>query len=299
MRRSACVVLLAVLPLSSMADENPSALNALQFLPKEDIKSLARIEARDGTPVPGRWYFLVHDPSAASGLKEYVVSAGELVASRGISQFAENLTEADVIGNRPLRIDSDVLAELANDYAAANNVAIDRINYQLLRNRAEIHPMWRLNCFDEGGQQLGTLVVSAARGKVVSHEGFLQVPKSEQRRQSELRFETDAEELVAVNQENEFEQEGRDEAEAPEPAFAASNSEPETETVRAVSGRKKKVASSANRSRNVNKKTASVSRRNSPRREARRTYVRIPEPVRVVRKASRPVGNFFRRLFSF
>src|ERR1700678_1799928 len=108
-----------------------SAFNALRLIPHGEGKKVARIEAREGTPVPERWYILVNDPKDENGLHEYVVAGGEVVASRNVSQFAEVLKTGDVFGGEPLRIDSDRVANIAREYAAANNVTINSMNYEL------------------------------------------------------------------------------------------------------------------------------------------------------------------------
>src|SRR5277367_5157233 len=97
---------------TAVADSAGTALNAIKQLPKGEAKKIARIEAREGTPVPERWHILVNDPKDENGLHEYVVAGGEVVASRNISQFAESLKPADVVGGSSVRVDSDKLADL-------------------------------------------------------------------------------------------------------------------------------------------------------------------------------------------
>jgi hypothetical protein len=161
---------------SLAADTTGSALNAIKQLPRGEAKKIARIEARDGTPNPERWHILVNDPKDEHGLHEYVVAGGEVVASRNISQFAEDLKPADIMGASGLRVDSDKLAALAQQYAQANNVAIATLNYTLNKEGADATPLWTVTCLDESGKQLGQLVVSAGKGNVVSHEGFTADP---------------------------------------------------------------------------------------------------------------------------
>src|SRR6476620_4896310 len=80
------------------ARDAQTAFDALKLLPKGVGKNLARIEAREGTPGPERWHILVHDAQSENGLREFVVADGKLVADRTLSQFAEKLTDDDVIG---------------------------------------------------------------------------------------------------------------------------------------------------------------------------------------------------------
>ena len=153
-----------------------SALGALRLLPRGEAKRLARIEARDGTPAPERWYFIVHDPKVESGVHEYVVASGEIVASRDVSQFAESLRADDVFGGDAVKINSDRAAKLAQQYAFANNMTVASMQYEMKKEGAAAAPLWDVTCLDEAGKELGHLVVSAGKGTVVSHEGFAAEP---------------------------------------------------------------------------------------------------------------------------
>ena len=52
---------------TAAAQGGGTALDALKLIPKDAAKRLARIEAREGTPAPERWYLLVHDPAEQRG----------------------------------------------------------------------------------------------------------------------------------------------------------------------------------------------------------------------------------------
>ena len=169
-------LLLACVNLFAETEPASSALGALKLLPRGEAKRLARIEARDGTPVPERWHFVVHDPKAESGVHEYVVAGGEIVASRDVSQFAESLRAEDVFGGDALKLNSDRAAKLAQQYALANDMTVATMQYELKKEGAAAVPLWNVTCLDEAGKELGHLVVSAGKGTVVSHEGFAAEP---------------------------------------------------------------------------------------------------------------------------
>jgi hypothetical protein len=144
----------------------------MKLLPKAQGRNIARIEARDGTPAPDRWHILVHDKAAENGLREYVVASGEVVASRTISQFAETLSPEDVIGSEMLKVDSDEAAKVALEYALANHETVASMSYELRREGAEAAPLWKVTCFDDEGNEVGALVLTAGKGTVISHRGF-------------------------------------------------------------------------------------------------------------------------------
>lgn len=170
------ILFLCLLAAEALPAAEPTALAALKLIPKERAAKLARIVGREGAPNPDRWYLIVHDPGDENGVHEFVVANSEVVASRAISQFAEKLSIADVVGGSTVKIDSDRLAKLARQYAEANHTVIAKMNYELKKESVEATPTWSISCFDENNQSIGELVVTASKGNVLSHPGFALVP---------------------------------------------------------------------------------------------------------------------------
>jgi hypothetical protein len=129
-----------------------TALTALKLLPAGAAARVARIEGRDGDPAPERWHILVHEPAAPHGLREYVVADGAVVADREISQFAETLSAADVIGASAVQIDSDKAARELQQLASKNSVPVHAINYALQKGAAGKAPVWNVSAVDEKGE---------------------------------------------------------------------------------------------------------------------------------------------------
>lgn len=171
-------ILLWMLPglAPASAVEPLSALQALRLLPKADAAKLARIEAREGVPAPERWYFLIHEPTAPSGLREFVIVGREIVAAREISQFASRVQTAEILGNQPLRVDSAEVARLALEYAKANGKEVYALNYELSKDGEKAVPIWKVSCLNQRGDSVGQLCITALLGSVVSHDGFLLEP---------------------------------------------------------------------------------------------------------------------------
>jgi len=181
------IILIAASATSLHAQNATTALNAIKLLPKGESKRIARIEAREGSPTPERWYILVHNPSEESGLHEYVVADGKVVASRSLSQFAEGLKPEEVIGNEALHLDSDRAGKVARQYALANNVVPATYNYQLRKDADDGTPVWNVTCIDSAGKALGGVVVTAdsAKASVLSHTGFSLEPLPEKNQRIE------------------------------------------------------------------------------------------------------------------
>src|SRR5688572_6042408 len=105
------IVSLFVLSLAAHA-EPVSALKACQAVPKLQHKLIAQVAAKGGGPAPEVWTVLAYDAKGPNGLREYTVTAGTLVATRGISDLAEKLAETDAIGMANIKLDSTQVAEL-------------------------------------------------------------------------------------------------------------------------------------------------------------------------------------------
>lgn len=152
--------------------QGSSALSALKLLPKDAAKRLARIEAREGAPWPERWYFLVHDPAAPLGLREFAVAEGAVKASRTLSQFADALTAQDIIGADAVKFDSGAVASLAGRFTMANGTRLGSINYELGKYGENAAPAWRATILNDKGDPLGILIILAKTGAVERHDGF-------------------------------------------------------------------------------------------------------------------------------
>jgi hypothetical protein len=152
-------------------------LAASQALSKTQQRSIARLSARAGKPSPESWTIVVHDTKAPKGVRELTVSSGTIISSKTKSDLALKIGKADVIGLDGLRIDSDQVAELTAGYAAANQLVPAAFDYDLRKEGEDAAPLWTVAAFDEAGTRLGTLVVAANSGTVISHEGFEQAPE--------------------------------------------------------------------------------------------------------------------------
>jgi hypothetical protein len=166
-----CLQLLAI---ASMAG---SAFEALKHLTPEQLERLALIAAREGTPEPERWHILVYDPaSKETGLREIVVAGGRKVADRPISQFAERLAASDVLPPDSVKIDSNQIEKLAMRYGSANRAMVSAMHFDLRKSGPESVPLWTVICLDSSGIELGKLIISATKGTVLMHPGFVAEP---------------------------------------------------------------------------------------------------------------------------
>jgi len=163
----------------AVAQSEGSALAALKLLPKDVAKRLARIEARDGAPVPERWHLLVYEPDSEHGVREFVVAGGRLVAVRTLSQFADTLKPSDVFGGDSVKLDSEQIARWAALFAAANGGQVGSLNYELKKDSELNGPVWTATILDPAGDQLGAITVNALKGTILDSAGFEKSPAPE------------------------------------------------------------------------------------------------------------------------
>ena len=77
-----------------------------------------------------------------------------------------------------VKIDSDKVAKLAQQYAQANGLTLAEMNFELKKDGAAAAPLWNVSCLDAEGNEIGHLVLTATKGMVVSHEGFTSEPSN-------------------------------------------------------------------------------------------------------------------------
>ena len=158
----------------AIAEPDPTAIGALALLPKDVAARVARIEGPEGHPFPDRWYVLAHEPTFPTGLREFVICEGKVVANRGLSQFADRISAEDGVGSVAVKLNSPEAAGIAAQFALHNGQLIGSIRYEFLKLGAV--PVWRLTCRGQDGSLLGTVVLHATSRAVLSFEGFAKSP---------------------------------------------------------------------------------------------------------------------------
>ena len=169
------VCLIATFAFTAAAEQKRSAFEAYALVPREVALRLARVAACEGTSQPERWHFIVHEPEAENGLRDYVIANGEVAAMNGVSQFAGEIRPEEVLGLKSVLIDSSFAAQVANRYAAANRMNIASLNYDLHKEPTGM-AVWRITCLNSANREIGWLVIDAVSGNVIQESGFEHTP---------------------------------------------------------------------------------------------------------------------------
>jgi hypothetical protein len=159
--------------ISASGAEAATAYEALQVVKKARgdgiLKQLVEVQGETGQPQPQSWTILMSDPAARGGIREFVVTGGEIASERTpVRGYAAGTGGFPALNFSRLNLDSDGAFKVANMQATNARLGFHTVDYTLRMNDADSAPMWVLHLFDYMGAPVGTLEVSAESGKVVS-----------------------------------------------------------------------------------------------------------------------------------
>lgn len=149
------------------AQATPTAFRALYIAGKSapDL-GLAEINGLRGESQPQSWKFLSLDPSARGGIREVVVSRGEVESIRTPLRGTSEIAGRTPLDRSRLKVDSDRAFQIANQEATRARIAFHWVDYTL-RAEDSSEPVWKLRLFDRMGIPVATVHLSAESGAIV------------------------------------------------------------------------------------------------------------------------------------
>jgi len=162
-----------ILALTLAAGRAPAATayEALQTIKQARgdaiLKQLIEVRGETGQPQPQSWTILMNDPAARGGIREFVVTGGDIASERTPLHGDTSAGKLEALDFARLNLDSDGAFKLANQQATTKKVGFHTVDYTLRTNQTDGAPMWVLHLFDYMGAPVGTLQVSAESGKIV------------------------------------------------------------------------------------------------------------------------------------
>jgi hypothetical protein len=136
--------------------------------PKIDGEAkLVEVKGDGGQPQPGKWTVLIADPAARGGVREIIVSKGAIVSERTPLHGVSEISVLPPINLALLNVDSDGVFDAANREAVREKVGFDSVDYELKANNTTGSPYWAVTLYDNKGDRVGIMQVSAQNGALI------------------------------------------------------------------------------------------------------------------------------------
>jgi len=120
-----------------------------------------------GQPRPPQWLVLVEAEEGSRGLREFVVSGGEIRAERRFRPVPGQDVPDIAIQKGRLKIDALAVFATAERLARRKKVSFESAHFQLRCRDAGEEPVWMLSLVGPAQVSIGAVYVSAESGKVL------------------------------------------------------------------------------------------------------------------------------------
>lgn len=160
------LLVLSVGPLFSAETAYKALGVARAKLSDSGLRNLIELKGERGGDQPQAWTLLFNDPSARGGIREVVVSNGEITSERTpLGGFSGTGSLPTIQLNR-LNLDSNKAFQIANQAAITANVGFHWVNYTMRADVDNTMPIWVVELVDYMGAPVGTIYISAETGTV-------------------------------------------------------------------------------------------------------------------------------------
>jgi hypothetical protein len=170
-----CCAVLALAATSALADERPTAYEALRVvgtqLNRDYINRIVSVNGVNGTPQPETWKILVEDSRARGGVREIEVADGRIKSERTPTRTVAGSLEGATIKTTRLNLDSSGAYAVASHTAERSHAEFETVSYTL-RTDEHGEPTWIVTLQSRSGRPVGTIYIGANRGNVSRTEGM-------------------------------------------------------------------------------------------------------------------------------
>jgi len=163
---------LGVLLMSLTAFGRETAYKALRAFGTERGQALlsrvVEVQGRAGTPQPTMWKIVLDDPNARGGVREVEIQDSQIVAEHTPIRLYGGVGNGAVMDFQKLSLDSEGAFKIANMEAKNARFGFDSIDYTLRVADNSTAPVWALQFLDENQKSIGSIVIDAASGNVIT-----------------------------------------------------------------------------------------------------------------------------------
>ena len=165
---------LLLFPLLAFGKDGPrdTAYKALRTLGVERDQALLNrvieVKGRNGTPQPEKWVIVLDDPLARGGVREIEIANRRIVSERTPVKTYSGSSEGIAMNFPKLNLDSDGAFTIAEAQAKSAKIGFFGADYVLRCDDSATAPIWIVHLLDAKQRSLGSIVISADNGAIVS-----------------------------------------------------------------------------------------------------------------------------------
>jgi len=163
---------LGLLLVSVTAFGRETAYKALRAFGTERGQALlsrvVEVQGRAGTPQPSSWKIILDDPNARGGVREVEIENSQIIAEHTPLRLYGGVGNGAVMDFQKLSLDSEGAFKIANMEAKSAQFGFDSIDYTLRVAGNSNVPVWALQFLDENQKSIGSIVIAADTGAVLS-----------------------------------------------------------------------------------------------------------------------------------
>ncbi len=157
--------------LTTVAASAATAYEALQTIKATRgdtiLNQLVEARGESGQPQPQSWTIMMNDSSARGGIREFVVSGGQILSERTPVRGFGGQRDFPALNFSRLNLDSDGAFDIIEKQATARQLAFNSVDYTLRTDEASGAPLWVIRVYDYMGAPVGRMQISAENGEVV------------------------------------------------------------------------------------------------------------------------------------
>ena len=161
------------------AEEVGTAYEALRVvsgqLGRAALNHVISVSGDNGTPQPETWRVLLEDRNAPAGVREVVVTNGQIAADHPSSRQVVGSSEGATIKTSHLNLDSSGAYAVAFHTADKSGTQFSTVNYTL-RTDERGEPIWVVTLKAQDRVPVGTVFIGANKGNVARTEGMFGAP---------------------------------------------------------------------------------------------------------------------------
>lgn len=153
------------------APDPAGAVNAMLALPYKFQNGVLEVRGKNGAPDPAEWLITARDADTVGTITQLTVAGGQVISQRVSGNLGQMFRESGYIDPKSISADSaQVFQSACKFFRETKSVEVASADFVLVKPSADLAPQWQVLCRAADGKALGTLVLSATNGAVLTQQ---------------------------------------------------------------------------------------------------------------------------------